>query len=156
MDFFEAESFTDIHFDEVEQPKKSIFAVLEEPQTLPMRQDFPVAGQEYAGGSSDGYVYSSVFSGATLEATFQMVSEFLKEEGYDEIPLPKHAEELSKFRLATRNRQILLFEDNGYVHNPIKILFPNDGRQKRTLTLEIYNETAENHLLRFHGRLEEE
>ena len=69
------------------------------------------------------------------------------------MPLPENLAELSLFRFSTRNRQILLFEDNGYVHNPIKILFPPDHRQKRKLILEIYNEKAPGHLLRFHRKL---
>ena len=136
----------------IEQERKSIFAVLDEPESLPMRKAFPAAGEDYMGGESDGLVYQSTFSGANLAATYDMVRQFLQEEGYQDVPLPKDAEELSKFRLSTRNRQILLFDDNGYVHNPVKILFPIDGRQKRTLILELYNEAAEGHLLRFHRR----
>ena len=136
----------------IEQERKSIFAVLDEPESLPMRKAFPAAGEDYMGGKSDGLVYQSTFSGANLAATYDMVRQFLQEEGYQDVPLPKDAEELSKFRLSIRNRQILLFVDNGYVHNPVKILFPIDGRQKRTLILELYNEAAEGHLLRFHRR----
>lgn len=121
---------------------------------MALREEFPPAGADYLGGESDGCVYRTVFSGSNLEQTFQMVRIFLKEEGYGDVPLPADAEELSLFRLPTRNRQILLFEDNGYVHNPVKILFPNDRRQKRTLILEIYNEQAEGHLLRFHRKKE--
>ena len=120
---------------------------------MALREDFPPAGAEYLGGESDGYVYRTVFAGSNLEQSYQMIRQFLQEEGYADLPLPADVEELKKFRLPTRNKQILLFEDNGYVHNPIKILFPVDARQKRTLILEIYNEAAERHLLRFHRRL---
>ncbi|MCF8282614.1 MAG: hypothetical protein K9J45_19640 [Bacteroidales bacterium] len=82
-----------------------------------------------------------------------MIKEFLKEEGYGDLPLPKDVEELKKFKLPTRNRQILMFEDNGYVHNPIKILFPSDPKKSKMLLLEIYDENAPNHLLRFHRKL---
>lgn len=119
---------------------------------MALRDEFPTAGSDYLGGESDGYVYRTVFSGSNLEQTYQMVRLFLREEGLGDLPLPANAEELSLFRLPTRNRQILLFEDNGYVHNPVKILFPADRRQKRTLILEIYNERAEGHLLRFHRK----
>ena len=71
---------------------------------------------------------------------------------YGDVPIPKNSVELECFRLPTRNRQILLFEDNGYIHYPIKILFPVDGRQKRKLILCIYNENAEDALLRFHRK----
>lgn len=136
----------------IEQERKSIFAVLDEPENLPMRKAFPAAGSDYMGGKSDGLVYQSTFSGGNLSSTYEMIRQFLEEEGYGDIPLPEDAKELLQFRLSTRNRQILLFEDNGYVHNPVKILFPIDGRQKRTLILELYNEAAEGHLLRFHRR----
>lgn len=104
------------------------------------------------GGESDGLVFRTAFGGASLEKSYEMICAFLQEEGYEDVPLPKDADELNKFRLNTRNQQVLLFEDNGYVHNPIKILFPNDRRKKRVLLLEIYNEKAEGHLLRFHGK----
>ena len=73
------------------------------------------------------------------------------EEGYEDVPLPKDVSELRLFRHPVSNtRQILLFDDNGYCHNPIKILFPLDRRKKKTLYLIIYNENAPDHLLRFH------
>ena len=118
-----------------------------------MKNNFPKKGEEYMGGQSDGYVYRTVFSGSSLEDSYDMVCQFLIEEGYKDLPLPKDAAELEQFRYYTRNKQVLLFEDNGYIHNPIKILFPHDRRKKRTLILEIYNEKEENHLLRFHRRL---
>lgn len=120
---------------------------------MALRNDFPVEGNNYLGGTSDGFVYRSVFAGSSLAHTYDMVRQFLAEEGYADVPLPKDVEELSKFYLPAPSRQLRLFEDNGYVHNPIKILFPNDGRRKKTLLLEIYNEKAPNHLLRFHGKI---
>ena len=110
-------------------------------------------GEEYMGGQSDGFVYRTAFSGSSLADSYNMVRQFLIEEGYSNLPMPKDAAELELFRFNTRNKQVILFEDNGYIHNPIKILFPNDRRKKRTLILEIYNENEENHLLRFHRRL---
>lgn len=120
---------------------------------IPMRTEFPIDGTDYCGGNSDGLVYRSVFKGKKGEISYEMICAFLKEEGYGDIPLPKDFNELLKFKLQTRNKQILLFEDNGYAHNPIKILFPKSGRSTRTLTLEIYNEQACDHLLRFHRKL---
>ncbi|MEM0995361.1 MAG: hypothetical protein AAGI49_20175 [Bacteroidota bacterium] len=117
---------------------------------MALREDFPPAGADYLGGESDGWEYKTTFAGNNLAATYEMVQQFLAEEGYEDIPLPRDEKELSLFRLQTRNRQILLFEDNGYVHNPIKILFPIDRRKKRMLTLCLYNEALEDHLLRFH------
>ncbi|MDX1943754.1 MAG: hypothetical protein SFU99_24515 [Saprospiraceae bacterium] len=121
---------------------------------MPMRADFPTADSNYLGGESDGYEYRTVFAGSSLENSYRMIREFLKEEGYGDVPLPKDAEELLLFRLPTRNRQILLFEDNGYVHNPVKILFPMDRRKRTTLILCLYNENDPQHLLRFHRVLE--
>ncbi len=122
----------------------------EEPKQR-LRHQFPIAGSDYLGGESDGYEYRSVFSGLNLEHTYAMVCAFLQEEGYANVPLPKDVRELALFRLPVRNKQILLFEDNGYVHNPVKILFPNDRRKKSTLILCLYNEADPDHLLRFHG-----
>lgn len=117
---------------------------------MALRDDFPPAGSDYMGGESDGYEYKTVFSGSKLEISYGMVRQFLKEEGYAEVPLPRNADELALFRLPTRNRQILLFEDNGYVHNPVKILFPTDRRKRSTLILCLYNESDPEHLLKFH------
>lgn len=106
------------------------------------------------GGESDGFIFKTAFAGATLENSYDMIKAFLLEQGFTKIPLPKDAKELIKFKLSTRNKQILLFEENGYIHNPIKILFPINNRNKRTLFLEIYNENAPNNLLRFHGKMD--
>jgi len=119
---------------------------------MALRDGFPPEGLEYVGGESDGWEYKTVFSGMNLKYSYDMVKSFLEEEGYEDIPIPKTAAELNLFRVPTRNRQILLFEDNGYIHFPIKILFPIDGRNKRKLTLCIYNEADEDALLRFHRK----
>ena len=91
---------------------------------MALRDGFPPEGLEYVGGESDGFEYRTVFSGMNLKYSYDMIKAFLVEEGYEDVPIPKTVEELNLFRLPTRNRQILLFEDNGYVHNPVKILFP--------------------------------
>ena len=119
-----------------------------------LRADFPPDGSDYMGGMSDGYEYRSTFAGSSLQHTYEMIRQFLADEGFHELPLPKDAEELRLFRTPTRNRQILMFEDNGYVHNPIKILFPHDHRKRTTLILCVYNESDPEHLLKFHGVLE--
>ncbi len=117
-----------------------------------IREDFPTVKEAYMGGDSDGYEYKTTFAGSNLKHSYTMIKAFLEEQGYGEIPIPKDEEELKLFRLQTRNKQILLFEDNGYVHNPIKILFPPNRRNKRTLTLCIYNEADPEHLLKFHRK----
>lgn len=122
---------------------------------MALRDNFPPAGSDYLGGESDGYEYRTTFAGSSLERSYEMIRQFLKEEGYADIPLPRDAEELQLFRLPTRNRQILMFEDNGYVHNPVKILFPIDRRRRTTLILCLYNEEDPNHLLKFHRVLEQ-
>ncbi len=119
---------------------------------MALRDKFPPAGSEYIGGQSDGWEYKTVFSGTSLAHSYDMLKSFLAEEGYGAVPIPKTTAALSLFRWRTRNKQILLFEDNGYVHFPIKILFPLDGRQKRTLTLCIYNEKMKDCLLRFYRK----
>jgi hypothetical protein len=118
---------------------------------MPLRQEFPPEGTEYLGGWSDGWEYRTVFAGGNLEKSYGMVRRFLAEEGYADLPLPTSAEELKLFR-NRRSGQIQLFEEAGYVHNPVKVLFPLPGKEKRgSLILCVYNETAPNHLLRFHG-----
>lgn len=117
---------------------------------MALREEFPKKNTTYIGGHSDGYQYTTVFSGSSLAQSYQMVRQFLIEEGYGDLPLPKDATELERFRLMTRNNQITMFEDNGYVHNPVKILFPLDRRKKSMLTLCIFNESDPDHLLKFH------
>ncbi len=121
---------------------------------MALRDEFPPAGSNYLGGESDGYCYRTAFEGSTLEHSYQMLKAFLQEEGYGDVPLPRDVEELLWFRLPIRHRQTLLFYENGYVHNPVKILFPCDRRRKRRLLLEIYNEKHPQHLLRFHRKVE--
>ena len=122
---------------------------------MPIREEFPDAESNYQEGESDGIKYTLVFNGITLENSYNMIKAFLEEEGYEDIPLPKDILELRLFRHPVSNtKQILLFDDNGYCHNPIKILFPLDRRKNRTLYLVIYNENGPDHLLRFHNVLE--
>ena len=121
---------------------------------MALRTSFPQAGEEYLGGKSDGWAYRTVFAGGTLEKSFQMIKKFLAEEGYENVPAPADLEELKLFRSQRRTRQMQLFEEPGYVHNPIKILFPAAGAEKRgSLILCVYNENFPQHLLRFHGLL---
>ncbi|MBL7825572.1 MAG: hypothetical protein JNJ57_03005 [Saprospiraceae bacterium] len=117
-----------------------------------MRFHFPAAGSSYMGGVSDGNMYQSTFAGSSLAHTYSMIREFLKEEGYSDIPLPETAEELRLFK-KSRYPQLQLFDERGYIHNPIKILFPQPVKQRFSLLLVIFNEQAEKHLLRFHGLL---
>ena len=117
-----------------------------------IRHTFPAAGSAYQGGESDGYCYRTVFAGSSLAHTYDMVRQFLREEDYGHLPLPADLVELQAFQYKVRRSQILLFEDNGYVHNPIKILFPNNRKGNKQLILEVYNEAAPGHLLRFHRR----
>lgn len=126
--------------------------VVEEPAGphVPLREQFPAAGSTYLGGICDGWEYRTAFAGSKLAYTYEMVKQFLQEEGYGDVPLPGTAEDLKLFR-RPRQPQLAMFGERGYVHNPIKILFPEDRRQRNTLILCIYNEQAPQHLLRFHG-----
>ncbi len=119
---------------------------------VPMREQFPPAGSAYMGGYSDGWEYRSVFAGSTLANSYSMVQQFLQEEGYADVPIPAGADELRLFR-RPRTKQLQLFGERGYVHNPIKILFHSDPKKRNTLILCVYNEQVEGHLLRFHGVL---
>jgi hypothetical protein len=117
---------------------------------IPIRQEFPPAGSNYLGGNSDGWEYRTVFAGSKLAYSYEMVKNFLREEGYGDVPLPETTDDLRRFR-RPRTRQTQLFAENGYLHNPVKILFPADPRQRHALILCVYNEREQGHLLRFHG-----
>ena len=121
--------------------------------TSKIRHAFPAAGTELYGGRCDGYCFRIIFAGGKLERSYAMVREFLGEHGYGALPLPADVAELRAFRLPPRLRQQLsLFGEDGYVHNPLKILFPPQGSKRGSLLLELYHEGAANHLLRFHQR----
>lgn len=116
-----------------------------------IRYNFPVAGEVVEGGVSDGYCYRVSFAAGRLKATYALVRAFLAEQGYADVPLPQDTEELRLFRLPPKLRhQLSLFGDNGYIHNPVKILFPVPAGRKGRLVLELYNEAHSDHLLRFH------
>ncbi len=114
---------------------------------MPMREQFPQAGSNYLGGTSDGWEYRTAFTGSRLAFAYEMLKQFLVEEGYSDVPLPETAADLKLFK-KPRLAQLQMFADRGYAHNPIKILFPN---QRNTLILCVYNEREPGHLLRFHG-----
>lgn len=116
----------------------------------PIRAQFPEAGSNYLGGRCDGWEYRTVFGGAKLAHSFEMVRQFLREEGYADVPLPASADELRLFR-RPRPGQQQLFGERGYVHNPVKILFSSDPKLRNALILCVYNEKSPGHLLRFHG-----
>ena len=105
------------------------------------------------GGDCDSTVFRIAFRGSSLEKAYEMVRAFLKEEGYGDLPLPANAEELKLFK-RPRKQQVGLFDEVGYVHNPIKILFPPKSPLRgAVLEVWLYNESAPGHLLRFHGVL---
>ena len=137
--------YDEFGFEEADEP-----VVEPEAPHTPMWEQFPAAGTDYMGGSSDGWEYRSVFAGSKLAYTYEMVKQFLREEGYGDVPLPESAEDLRLFR-RPKAPQLQLFGEKGYIHNPIKILFSSDPRQRNTLTLCVYNEKSAGHLLRFHG-----
>jgi hypothetical protein len=118
-----------------------------------LRRHFPGPEDDYEGGTSDGYEYRVQFSARTWEQCYELVRAFLQDKGYADVPIPRDATELLYFRHPTRNKQVLLFADEGYVHNPLKILFPRGGKPRfKQLELRLYNERVEGHLLRFHGK----
>lgn len=148
-----SELYADIDFEEYypdEAEEAPPVAEVPDDPHIPMRELFPAAGSSYLGGHSDGWEYRTTFGGSKLVHTFEMVKQFLTEEGYGDIPLPANAVELRLFR-RPRAAQLALFSEQGYIHNPVKILFPTDSRQRNTLILCVYNEKALDHLLRFHG-----
>ncbi len=118
-----------------------------------IKEDFPVEGSRYEDGISDGWQYQIKFSGRNLQASLDMIKSFLEEEGYGDLPVPQNEEELLYFRFPSKNQQLQLFADNGYIHNPIKILFEAGEKRLKTLTLCIFNEKIPKHLLKFHGKM---
>jgi hypothetical protein len=134
------------------EPEEQALGTLEPPAEplVPIREHFPPAGSECEGGCSDGWEYRCVFGGSRLEHSYAMVRQFLEENGYGDLPLPADAAELKLFR-RPKAGQLQLFSDQGYVHNPIKILFSRDKKQRNALILCIFNEKSPQHLLRFHG-----
>ena len=120
-------------------------------ETSAIRYNFPAAGEEREGGTSDGYCYRITFAAGRLEATYAMVKTFLSEQGYGDVPLPADAAELRLFRQPPKLRhQLSFFGDNGYVHNPVKILFPVPAGHRGALIVELYDEGGSDHLLKFH------
>ena len=124
-----------------------------QPELRRIRRNFPAAGESYDGGLSDGYVYRITFAAGRLDRTYELIRVFLEEHGYGQVPVPADTKELRAFRLPPNLRQQLsLFGEDGYVHNPIRILFPREGTRRGALQLELYNEAEPGHLLKFHGR----
>ena len=123
---------------------------------MTLRENFPPYGSEVLGGTSDGLVYTTAFVGSSLTATLELIRLFLDEQGYAEIPLPRTAEELLAFRQPERGCHPNLFEEPGYAHNPVRLTLPKRDRLRRKVVVELYNEAAPEHLLRFHRRLDPE
>ncbi len=118
-----------------------------------IKEDFPVEGSRYEGGISDGWQYQIKFSGRNLQSSLDMIKSFLEEEGYGALPIPETGADLLHFRFPAKHQQLQLFVDNGYIHNPIKILFDTGEARPKTLTLCIFNEKIPQHLLKFHGKI---
>ncbi|MBB4078884.1 hypothetical protein GGR28_001501 [Lewinella aquimaris] len=139
-----------IHSTDATPQEEPEVVVDSEPQ---LRHDFPHAGDCRQGGISDGYRFVITFAAGRTEQTYGMIREFLREQGYGDVPIPADLTELRAFRLPPKLRhQLSLFGEDGYVHNPLKILFPPVGSKRGSLVLELYNEAAAGHLLRFHRR----
>lgn len=119
---------------------------------MAIRDNFPPMGSKIFGGESNGLIYKTAFFGTTLAASYEMVVAFLNEQGYEDVIRPKDAEELKAFLAPPNNGVQGLFEQPCYAHNPIRISFVRGDRKRRKLELELYNEVAPNHLLRFHRR----
>ena len=118
---------------------------------MALRNNFPKKDEEYLGVTTDGWEYTTSFTSSSLQDSYQMLQRFLNQEGYQDIPLPKSIEELLLFKNPPNRPQMMLFNENGYFHNPIKIFFPNGKRKEQDLILKVYNENAAHHLLRFHN-----
>lgn len=116
-----------------------------------IRAVFPVAGATHLGGTSDGVRYRTLFGARTLSASYKLLRQFLTEQGYENLIIPADAEELSRFRHPPGNKAIKLFEEYGYQHFPVKIIFHPHMKKEHTLILYLYNEQVDDVLLQFHG-----
>jgi len=125
----------------------------EQIETKRIRDVFPPENSNHLGGTSDGHRYRTVFGGTSLEQSYGMLRQFLSEEGYEKLPLPADAAELTLFRHPPGKKAMKLFEEYGYVHYPIKIYFHPHLSKEHTLILYIYCENTDNSLLYFHDRL---
>ena len=123
---------------------------------MTLRENFPPYGSEVLGGTSDGLVYTTAFVGTSLTASLELIRLFLDEQGYSEVPLPRTGEEMLAFLQPERGCHPNLFEEPSYAHNPVRVTFPKRDRLRRKLVVELYNESAPEHLLRFHRRLDPE
>lgn len=119
---------------------------------MAIRHEFPPYGSAVQGGHSDGLVYRTAFRGSSLEATLAMVRAFLDEEGYEDVPMPRDGATMLAFLRPEDGRHPHLFEQPDYAHDPVRILFAKRDRLRRKLVVELYNEAAPDHLLRFHRR----
>ncbi|MCP9237503.1 hypothetical protein [Lewinella sp. JB7] len=140
---------------EAAEPTEAVSEVelAEETKDSQVRHDFPLAGESRQGGVSDGRCFTITFAAGRLEQTYALIRGFLREQGYGDVPVPADLAELRAFRLPPKLRhQLSLFGEDGYVHNPVKILFPPPGAKRGALILELHNERAPGHLLRFHRR----
>lgn len=108
------------------------------------------------GGTSDGLIYTTAFAASSLDATLALIRAFLDEQGYPEVPIPRTGTEMLAFLQPEHGRHPHLFEQPDYAHNPVRLVFPRRDRLRRKLVVEIYNESAPEHLLRFHRRLDPE
>ncbi len=121
---------------------------------MKLRDNFPPFGSQALGGNSNGLVYTTAFAGSSMAASLVMVRQFLDEEGYADVPIPRSAEEMLSFLQPEQGRHPHLFERPDYAHNPVRLVLPPRDRLRRKLIVELYNESAPEHLLRFHRRLD--
>ena len=102
------------------------------------RYNFPKEGVD----GFDGYTYTKIFGGDSLDEAYDKLKEFLENNGYADIPVPNDTDEL-----------YLLFgsdEEESYKHNPISISF--SPYNKTEIWLTLHNEDYPNHLLLFHDK----
>ncbi len=123
---------------------------------MQIRENFPPYGSEPLGGTSDGLVYSTAFAASNLDATLVLIRAFLDEQGYGDVPIPRTAADMMAFLHPEHGRHPHLFEQPDYAHNPVRLVFPRRDRLRRKIVVELYNESAPEHLLRFHRRLDPE
>lgn len=102
-----------------------------------IKDNFPKERESYQGGTSDGWCYHIDIWADNDEQLIKAVRDFLNEQGYTDVPLPKTAERLWWDYLK---------ETSGgkFVWHPI-IIYPS-AYKEFAIELHIYNESYPQHL----------
>ena len=103
-----------------------------------IKNNFPKNMEEYKGGKSDGWCFRIDLWAETENKVIEMIKEFLNNEGYSDIPIPK-AERLWWDYLRPDSNGI----EGSFIWYPIQIY--QNSYKKNAVSLFIYNENHPEH-----------